>query len=430
MMSFLSASDLSRLTMKEIRDLARSMELQIPVAVEKRRATMVDFVCAHASVTVATRLRECAEQKEASSSQIRQKRSGEMTEEEPICKRIKTDNVRVVKARQEYDAQAYLDLPTVETVHQCYENFYNATSNDAIRLVVCGVCGRELNAAMDKTELLLLKNIPHVHRLVPSERHPAHDLFEGHLLEPAGVSLTSSQENEVRLCFTCRQSLAKSFPDTPPALSLVNNMWIGRIPLELSCLTLPEQLLLAHVYPRVYVFKLYPKKGNFCDSASLQRGMKGTVSSHELDLPGIAAMLEGRLMPRPPSILAAVIAVTFIGAGQLPRDSFCSLFQVRRSYVAAALRWLKDNNSKYYGDILIDEARLSLLPENDVPVELLHIVRQTEDVGVIDQESDGYVPTNEESNIGMFFFLFVLFNVVEYIICDQIHPILRMLSPS
>lgn len=88
----------------------------------------------------------------------------------------------------------------------------------------------------------------------------------------------------------------KSLPDLPPAFSLANNMWIGPIPNELNSLTFPEQLLLSHLYPRVFLFKLYLKKGYSGDPNTLQRGMRGTVSTFALDLSSIASMVEGNVI--------------------------------------------------------------------------------------------------------------------------------------
>jgi hypothetical protein len=40
-----------------------------------------------------------------------------------------------------------------------------------------------------------------------------------------------------------------------PALSLANGMWIGEVPLELSVLTLPERILVAHYFPAAHIVK-------------------------------------------------------------------------------------------------------------------------------------------------------------------------------
>ncbi|KAM6489328.1 hypothetical protein JOM56_014471 [Amanita muscaria] len=188
--------------------------------------------------------------------------------------------------------------------------------------------------------------------------------------------------------------------DQPPRYSLANNMWIGRIPWQLQTLTFPEQMLIALLYPRVYVFKLFPKDlSGRPDAASLQRGMRGNVSSYELDVEGVAAMTQGTLMPRPLALLPSVISITFIGRGELSRRSLKSIFRVRRFFIAQALQWLKSHNTKYYGCIEIDAYRLQQLPEDDVPQELLTVVRQSTDVALVDQESAGYVPSqNIDSN--------------------------------
>jgi hypothetical protein len=47
----------------------------------------------------------------------------------------------------------------------------------------------------------------------------------------------------------------------------------------------------------------------------------------------------------------------------------------------------------------ISTERIMQLPDDDIPDEILHGVRQCTDTGVVDQESDGYVPTNEEDNV-------------------------------
>ncbi|KAF9239985.1 hypothetical protein BU15DRAFT_27405, partial [Melanogaster broomeanus] len=153
--------------------------------------------------------------------------------------------------------------------------------------------------------------------------------------------------------------------------ALANGLWIGRTPWELEVLTFAEQLLVALLYPRVYVFKMYPKKiAGTRNTANLQRGLRGNVCTYQLNMEGITAMLEGHLMPRPPAILASLISLTFIGVGRLPRKWMGKMFTVRRHVVCDALLWLKVNNPRYYGGIEIDESRLAGLPEDDVPEEI------------------------------------------------------------
>ena len=103
-------------------------------------------------------------------------------------------------------------------------------------------------------------------------------------------------------------------------------------------------------------------------------------------------------MPRPLAILSSLISVTYIGVGKLPKNWLRSTFRVRREAVASALTWLKANNPKYYGNITISTDALEQLPDDDVPDEILSIVRQSEDIGLLDQEGAGYVRMDD---IGM-----------------------------
>lgn len=96
-----------------------------------------------------------------------------------------------------------------------------------------------------------------------------------------------------------------------------NGLWIGAVPLELQDLTLPEQLLVSLHFPRV---------------------------SFALNTEKIADMLTGQLLPRPPRVLASVIAVSIIGKGRLPKKWLNTTFRVRRRRVYEALLWLKQNN--------------------------------------------------------------------------------------
>lgn len=181
---------------------------------------------------------------------------------------------------------------------------------------------------------------------------------------------------------------------TPSKISLVNNLSIGEVPTELSTLTFPEQLLITHLYPRAYVFKLFPKSGAG-PVDGLQRAIRGNVSTYELNAGAVVAMVEGQFMPRPPTVLSSLIMITCIGIGCIPKNWIHSTFRVRRYHVTRALNWLKANNPKYYGDIVISQQQLDQLPEDDVPSEILGVIRQSNNIGLVDQESAGYVRTDE-----------------------------------
>ena len=179
------------------------------------------------------------------------------------------------------------------------------------------------------------------HCLKPINPHEAHDLYDRIPLELSGVETREDSTFNVKICDSCKKELRRETPTSnPPRYTLANNMWIGRVPWEFEHMTLPEQMLIALLYPRVFVFKLHNKSG-LHSSSTLQRGMHGTVCTYELDMDGIASMLQGNLMPRPLSILSSIISVTFVGREKLNLKSLHKLFHVRRQVVLEAPVWLK-----------------------------------------------------------------------------------------
>ena len=302
------------------------------------------------------------------------------------------ETARVKTNYPEHNPDRFLEPPSDNTIKSCYRQFYDATSNSALMLSICAVCGRERGHHPDKVTTLNLNDIPSPSRLAPSVPHNQQSLFAGMLLEPHGVSVLNGK-TMANVCGECLTDLQKD-TSLPPRFSLANGLWIGPVPLELSSLTFPEHLLIAHLYPRVYVFKLFPKSGGG-SAAELQRGMRGNVSTYELNVSAAAEMVEGLLMPRQPEVLASLIAITYIGVSSLPRKWLHSMFRVRRFHVARALEWLRINNPTYYGDITISRARLSELPEDDIPDEILSVVRHSTDVGLIDEENGGYVRADD-----------------------------------
>ncbi|KAL6303025.1 hypothetical protein BKA93DRAFT_826913 [Sparassis latifolia] len=226
------------------------------------------------------------------------------------------------------------------------------------------------------------------------------DLVDGLLLLPEGCT----QRENVLKVNVCRECLGELYEDDednrPPSFSLANDLWIGDIPFALQTLTVPEQYLIARNYVHACIFKLYPKdrKGGF-NPETLQSGMKGNVTTYELNTERIVDMLHGDLLPRSMHILADVISVTYVGLGQLPKNWLRSTFRVCRFHVARALNWLKEHNRKYYDDMEINMEMLSKLPEDDIPDEILAVVHQETDVDMIERESAGAV--DEETPINM-----------------------------
>lgn len=319
-----------------------------------------------------------------------QEDGGESEEEEEGEDHQLTTSQRVLRAIEQYNPQIdrFMDLPTEEDVCLRHQLYYDATSNEALAQEVCVSCAREM--WKKDTEEVLMAELKSKEKLVPWKAHPAHVLHEGMLLLCDRLKETESGLAGT-FCSECLRSLAKN---RRPRLSLANNMWIGNLPDCMSCLTIPEQLLIALHYPRCFVFKLFPKNGGFRDPDTLQRGMAGNVTTYSMNADAIVEMLEGQLMPRKPELLASVIAVSFIGLGKLPKKWLKGTFRVRRAVVHDALRWLKANN-EMYKDVRISEEALRILPEDGIPDAILANVRQEESESLARQESATYVPGDE-----------------------------------
>ena len=283
---------------------------------------------------------------------------------------------------------------TSETVlNQIISTFIDATSNEALKIVICGSCARE--TCTEDSEEILLEDIPNKHQLIPHIPHAAHRLVDGLLIHAS--ALVSSKET-MNLCNGCRNQLKKNLR---PPLSLSNGMWVGDIPRELQNLTLPERLLVAKYYPSAYIVKLYPKQKNAStwDQTQMHSGLKGNVSTYRLDSRQISHMIDGTILPPPAKILSATIGITFVGPKGVRESAMPAMFRVRRWRVRDGLLWLKVNNP-LYEDIVISEERLLELPEDGIPDELTMTAKHNPDVKALERENEGYVPIDAAEEMG------------------------------
>ena len=375
---------LSKLRIRDILDAAH--QLSVPRPCQRKKDVLTSFVLGNLTPDIEKNLRDkLATRAPARPMATPRKRKRDEPQSSAARKSSRID-------ADEVDDGEFLDLPSEAAVKSCYRQFYEVTSNTALAHAVCAVCAREKSRQHDGIKSINLEDIPSPSRLAPHQSHPSHTLFDGMLLSPEGT-IRQEGRSIANICHKCLSELKKTSL-LPPKFSLANNLWIGAVLAELSTLTFPEQLLIAHLYPRVYVFKLFPKSGAG-PAEGLQRGMRGNVSTYELNVDAMAAMVEGQLMPRPPAILSSLIAITYIGVGHIPKNWIHSTFRVRRHHVSRALNWLKVHNPKYYGNIAISQQQLDQLPEDDVPDEILGVIRQSNDMGLIDQESAGYTRTSD-----------------------------------
>ncbi|PSR77379.1 hypothetical protein PHLCEN_2v7930 [Hermanssonia centrifuga] len=391
----ITADELQNFTVPEIRQLV-GPRLLVPRSHSTPKSVLLDWIVAHADDELCRHLHlACAEkQTEMHRQSLARKRKRKETQ----SRQRQAARLEAVESHHTHDIDKYLDLPSDATLHQCSIEYIQATSDSSVQLSVCAICAREVAVKDDNVINIPLRDIPHQPRLFPHRAHAEHDLYDGMLLEPSGVQVQATGDEEdgprANVCGSCHDQLSK---DGTPVLSLANGLWIGRVPWELSVLTVPEQMLIAHLYPRVYVFKLFPRLVNFRPHIdSLQSAMRGNVSTYAQDLPGVASMLEGQMMPRPLEILSSVITITFIGKGQPQKEWFKSLFRVRREVVHNTLRCLKQINP-HYAEMEISLDRLNSLPNDDIPAEIAELIRHNEDAGVVDEEAAGYVPEHPEN---------------------------------
>jgi DNA-directed RNA polymerase subunit RPC12/RpoP len=293
------------------------------------------------------------------------------------------DEARVEKLLQ----SDFMKVPSEDSLHQIVKEFIERTGNDAMKSYICAVCAQDKEAS--KMMIVSVDSIPNPTLLTPASPHPQHDIFNGTLLEPRGLNV---QKTEAYICTECHRDLERN--KTPP-LALANNMWIGRIPECLATLTLVERLLIAKYFPTAYIVKLYPKQAGAAhwDRTQLYSGFKGCVSTYALDPKLVTPMVDGNILPAPPAILSATVAVTFITPSGREEYSLPKILYARRHRIRQALLWLKANNP-IYRDIIISEERLQQIPENDVPTEIKSTARHSTAIDSVIREHEGYVPSD------------------------------------
>lgn len=324
-------------------------------------------------------------------NELRQKRKWEGFQDITIHKRRRIGEVE--------DYTGFMDPMDDELLKERISKFIARTNNDALRTSICSSCARERPQV--EIDTVLLPDIPNSHLLKPFTNHKAHDLTYNLLLHKPRTSMGTplpipsiEREVQVNICKDCHQDLMKG---KVPLFSLANNMWIGDIPHELHVLSLPERVLVARYFPAAHIVKLFPKaKGaKFWDTSILNSGVKGNVSTYWLDPDSIVDMLDHKNLPPSPNILAATIGVTIVGPQNLPERTLPGFLWVRRERVRRALLWLQENNP-LYRDIVINQENLDLLPENDIPRQILATTRYSSDTSTLEQERSGYVVSDDD----------------------------------
>lgn len=290
------------------------------------------------------------------------------------------------------DHSLFFKDPDEDVKKEALAHFIDRTNNMHTRQSSCLSCARE--QFIDEMMGIYIDELPNQHLLTPAFRHPAQSLVNGMLLHSPALA-QSDNRMWGAICTECLQDIQAK---KTPLHSLANGLWIGDVPDELAILNLPERLLIGRYFPAVYIIKLYPQRkgAKNWDSNSLNSGVRGNVSSYQLNTPEVAAMTEGNLLPHRPALLAVTIGITIVGPKDLPVKSLPSLLSVNRNRVKNALTFLKHQNH-LYRDIIISEENLRLLPEDGLPAELLTIIKHSDQQHLLEQEREGYVIGDDDT---------------------------------
>lgn len=239
-------------------------------------------------------------------------------------------------------------------------------------------------------------------KLQSLKSHPAQKLTDRMLLHVtvSSIHLDSDGCMKANVCMSCMSNLKC---DKTPSMSLTNGMWIRDVPLELKVLTLPEHVLVTHFFPAAYIVKVYlNKKGtHYWAVSGHHHGLRGNVLTYQLNTNQIAHLASGNVMPPSPAILAVTIGVTFVGPRNYPQKTMPGFLQVNWVHVCCALERLKENNH-LYADITISEERLASLLENEVPVEITLLMKYSNDMKLLAEENEGYIPSDDVDESGRF----------------------------
>ena len=233
----------------------------------------------------------------------------------------------------------------------------------------CAVCG-ELKPIRTMSRLKSMKNYLHILE-TQGVTHVERKSAATSVKEYKGAVLDYSCN---RICDTCRVSVRNG---KVPRISLANNLWIGKVPEELSSLRYVEKMLIARVRHTCAYVKV----------ASGMRKMKANIIAFESPVPKIYSIL-----PPPRDDLDDVLAILFTGPKKpTPEDFARTPFLVRRNVVIRALEWLKLNHADY-ADIEISHKNMKTYEENAPPVSVEYREsinnKVPEGTSVFDQEEE------------------------------------------
>lgn len=174
-----------------------------------------------------------------------------------------------------------------------------------MQFAVCAVCAQRELIVKSGLTTVSLSHLLNRYLLCGQPHHCRDELVCKYVLQSEGCSI-KTDDVDVQICDECLRQLKVSSQKKPPTLSLANGLWIRRTPWELRQLTIPEQLLIARAYSRVFVIKLYLKNQHRSNPDALFSALHRNVMTYPLNMDHISRMISGTLMPQTPRVLANV----------------------------------------------------------------------------------------------------------------------------
>lgn len=123
----------------------------------------------------------------------------ESREREQERRQRRNDQRKRKRVDEEENGTQFLKLPPEEQKQACLKAFIDGTSNEALRLAVCVVCGREMWAY--EGEVAMMVDLPNKHHLILQKNHHSHTLWKEYLviLEKIEGEGDGAKENGIHL---------------------------------------------------------------------------------------------------------------------------------------------------------------------------------------------------------------------------------------
>jgi hypothetical protein len=176
------------------------------------------------------------------------------------------------------------------------------------------------------------------------------NIFDGLMLDKAGISKSTLTEGSLNCCPECHASMRRN---KIPRMALANNLYRGVLPAQFEDLTWVEEMVCAIYRNTAHITRLYGSS----DPAN-PTVLHGNTCAHDMNLVSTASVL-----PRTPADINGMLSVVFVGAGKFEKKSLQKMFRIRKHKVWEFLLWLRSHN-RLYATISLDLHAMNLYPDD------------------------------------------------------------------